>query len=283
VTKVRTKEIAQPIEYDQSVESDTSWYPLRIGIAHSALLYLVAIGLAELVTALVNPTLGVICHIAIFANLLIQAGLNSSPWERGFLLSLSIAPLIRIVSLGMPLGSFPQEWWYLLSAIPLYATTFVLTKSIPLTRRAIALQLPARRDWWLTIFVGLSGIPLGATEFLILHPAPIVSSFAVQKVAVAATILLFGTGIIEELIFRGILQTTTGEIFDSWWAIAYVSVLFGELHTGHMSAVDVFFVIGVALYFGAVVRRTRTLFGVSLAHGLTNIFLFIVFPLLHFV
>ena len=249
---------------------------------HSALAYLVAIGLAEVITALVNPMLGVICHIAIFGNLLIQAGLNRNPWERGFFLSLSIAPLIRIVSLGMPLAYFREEWWYLLTSIPLFATSFVVIRNIPLNRHEIGFQLPSLKHWPLTILVALSGIPLGAIEFTILHPAPIVPSMSFDGVAIASMILLVGTGLIEELIFRGILQTTTSEIFGSWWAILFVSVLFGELHTGHMSGLDVAFVIGVALYFGAVVRWTRTLLGVSFAHGLTNIFLFIVFPLLHF-
>ncbi len=278
-----TRDILQPIELDRSTGASFSWRlrHLRLETAHVALLYLAAIGLAEFITALIDPTLGVICHIFILVNLLIQASINRAWWERGFFLSLSIAPVIRIVSLGMPLGSFPQEWWYLLSAIPLYATCWMVIRTVPLTRREIGIQLPERRHWLLTVVVGISGIPLGLTEYLILKPDPIVSTFAFGGVAAASMILLVGTGIIEELIFRGILQATTSEIFGTWPAILYVSVLFGELHTGHMSLVDVFFVIGVALYFAAVVRKTRTLIGVSIAHGLTNIFLFVIFPLLH--
>src|SRR6185312_5018559 len=276
------REILHPIQIDRGGGSRPSWLLSQMDIAHSAVIYLAAIALAELITTIVNPTLGVICHIAIFVNLLVQAGINRCWWERGFFLSLTIAPLIRIVSLGMPLGTFPEEWWYLLSAIPLYATCYVVIKSIPLTRRQVGIQLPDDRDWPLTILVAVSGIPLGVIEYFILRPAPIVSSFAIGSVALASAILLFGTGVIEELIFRGILQATSSEIFAPWWSIVYVSVLFGVLHTGHMSVVDVIFVIGVALYFGAIVRKTRTLVGVSIAHGLTNIFLFVVLPLLHF-
>lgn len=246
-----------------------------------ALAYLLAIGMAEVITALVSPTWGVACHIFIFGNLLIQAGLNRRSWERGFYLSLSIAPLIRIVSMGMPLGFFRQEWWYLLSSIPLFATSFAVIRTLPLNRREIGLQLPDLKHFPVSILVALTGIPLGAIEFFILRPTPIVSSFGWQKVAIASAVLLVGTGFIEELIFRGILQTTVSEIFGSWWAIVYVSVLFGELHTGHMSAIDVVFVIFVALYFAAIVKWTRSLLGVSLAHGLTNIVLFIVLPLSH--
>ena len=278
------REILQPIQLDRSAGARFGWRlrHLRLETGHVAILYLAAIGLAEFITAAIDPTLGVICHIFILVNLLIQASINRYWWDRGFFLSMSIAPVIRIVSLGMPLGSFPQEWWYILSAIPLYATCWMVIRTVPLTRRQIGIQLPERRHVMLTVVVAVSGIPLGLMEYMILRPDPIVSTFALGGVAAASMILLVGTGIIEELIFRGILQATTSEIFGPWWAILYVSVLFGELHTGHMSVLDVFFVIGVALYFAAVVRKTRTLLGVSISHGLTNIFLFVVFPLLHF-
>ena len=277
-----SRDLAKPIVIGRAAEHRWRRRLRRMDVSYTALVYLAAIGMAEVITALVSPTWGVACHIFIFGNLLIQAGINHRPWERGLYLSLSIAPLIRIVSMGMPLGYFRQEWWYLLSSIPLFATSFVLTRTIPLNRHEIGLQLPDLRHMPVSILVALTGIPLGTIEFYILRPAPIVSSLSWQKVAVVSFILLIGTGFIEELIFRGILQATVSEIFGSWWAIVYVSVLFGELHTGHMSVIDVVFVIGVALYFAAIVRWTRSLLGVSLAHGLTNIVLFVVLPLTHF-
>ena len=276
------RDIVKPIQFGRTSEHRWLQRLRKMDVSRTALVYLAAVGMAELITAVVSPTWGVACHIFIFGNLLIQAGMNRRPWERGFYLSMSIAPLIRIVSMGMPLGYFRQEWWYLLSSIPLFATSFVIARTIPLNRREINLQMPDLRHLPLSLLVALSGIPLGAIEFVILRPTPIVSSLDWRKVTIASLILLIGTGFIEELIFRGILQTTVSELYNSWWAIVYVSVLFGELHTGHMSVVDVFFVIGVALYFAAVVKSTRSLLGVSLAHGLTNIFLFIVFPLTHF-
>ncbi|HUZ02104.1 MAG TPA: CPBP family intramembrane glutamic endopeptidase [Thermomicrobiaceae bacterium] len=239
-----------------------------------------AIAGAEVITALVNPTWGVVAHVVILGNLLIHAGMARTSWDRALYLSLVIAPVIRIVSLGMPLGQFPQEWWYALSSVPLYAVCYALVRSIPLTRRQIAVQLPRARDWPVTLAVAASGIGLGWIEYHILHQAPLAPSLGLEVIAVPSVILLVGTGAIEELIFRGILQSTAEEVFGRWPGIVFVSMLFAVLHTGHMSAVDVVFVFGVAVYFAAVVRWTRTLIGVSLAHGVTNIALFIVFPLL---
>lgn len=253
----------------------------RFRFQHVALLYLIAIAFSEVVTALLDPPIGVLCHVVIFCSLLVYATVVDQPWKRAFLLSLTLAPLIRIVSLGMPLGIFPQEWWYALTCGPLFVASYVLARTIPLNRRQISLQLPRWRHLPATMVVTLSGAGLGWIEYQILRPAPLVHSLTFQSLLLPSVILIVGTGMVEELIFRGILQATTAEVFSPWSAIVYVSVLFGVLHTGHMSVLDVIFVIPVAIYFAWVVRRTHSLVGVSLAHGLTNIMLFLILPLFH--
>jgi membrane protease YdiL (CAAX protease family) len=60
------------------------------------------------------------------------------------------------------------------------------------------------------------------------------------------------------------------------WGIIYVSYIFAILHIGFLSWIDVVFVFGVALFFGWVVKKTGSLLGVTLSHGITNIILFIV-------
>ena len=86
------------------------------------------------------------------------------------------------------------------------------------------------------------------------------------------------TGFVEELIFRGVLQQTAVEVFGSWWGIVYVSLLFAVLHIGFLSLIDVVFVFFVSLFFGWVVKKKGSLFGVTLAHGITNILLYLVVP-----
>ncbi len=252
----------------------------RMRLSLVGIAYLVAITLAELITALADPIWGIVFHGLILGGLIIHSALTGSDPDRRFLRSLTVAPVIRIISLGMPLGVFPQEWWYALTSIPLFAIAFLLIRSLPLGWQPIGLRFPAWRDWPLTILVMSSGVLLGFAEYTILQPRPLVGSLTLESVALPAAVLMVSTGLIEELLFRGILQATATESFGTWRGIAYVSLLFGVLHIGHLSIVDVGFVIGVALYFAVIVHWTRTLIGVSLAHGITNIMLFIVIPLL---
>ncbi len=75
-----------------------------------------------------------------------------------------------------------------------------------------------------------------------------------------------------------LLQRTVVEVFGGWWGIIYVSLLFAVLHMGFLSWIDVIFVFAVALFFGWVVKKAGSLFGVTLSHGITNILLYLVVP-----
>ena len=62
------------------------------------------------------------------------------------------------------------------------------------------------------------------------------------------------------------------------FGLLYVALLFAVLHIGYRSVLDVVFVFGVALLFGWVAEATWSLLGVTLAHGVTNIVLFLIMP-----
>jgi hypothetical protein len=125
--------------------------------------------------------------------------------------------------------------------------------------------------------VALSGLLFGVIEYLILAPEPMVTELTWQEVWLPALIFLMCTGFVEEFIFRGVLQRTAVEVFGGW-GIIYVSLLFAVLHMGFLSLIDVVFVFFVALFFSWVVKKTGSLLGVSLAHGITNIILYLVVP-----
>lgn len=243
-----------------------------------AVVYFATVVVAEIVTAMVHPLWGMIFHVAVLGALLVHASLPVLPVQRGLLLSLAMAPIIRIVSLGLPLGQFEPLWRYAIAALPLMAASGVIMQSIPLGARDIGIRLPARQSWVVTAHVALSGVVLGIVEFIILQPDPIVSKLTFQTVLLAAVILVVGTGVLEEVVFRGILQVTATKALGLWPGILFTSALFGVLHVGHLSVIDVAFVTAVGLYFAIVVHLTRTLIGVSIAHGLTNTMLFVVLP-----
>jgi len=190
------------------------------------------------------------------------------------LLSLAFAPLIRMLSLSLPLAGIPQVYWYLITSIPLFVAVHTTMRTLWLGWRDVGVNL---RAWALQPLVAVVGLLLGYVEYRILRPAPLAAAFTVQDLWLPALILLVSTGFMEELIFRGLMQYAAREALGGWH-IAYVSAVFAVLHVGYKSLWDVIFVFAVAVLFGVVTERTESILGVSLAHGLTNIVLFLVAP-----
>jgi membrane protease YdiL (CAAX protease family) len=91
----------------------------------------------------------------------------------------------------------------------------------------------------------------------------------------AAFLLLVTTGFVEEVIFRGVLQRSAVQVFGGW-GLVDVSLLFAVAHWIHNSLIDIVYVFVIALFFAWVVKKTGSLFGVTLAHGIANIVLFLV-------
>jgi len=240
-----------------------------------AIIYLLAITAAEAVTVFVQPVWGVVCHAIVLVAVVIHSALASDYRYRHLVLSLALVPLVRIISLSLPLVNIPQIWWYPIIYAPLLAAAIVVVRILGLRAREVGLSFSL---FPVQLTVGLSGLLFGVAEYFILAPEPMVVELTWQEVWLPALIFLVCTGVVEEFIFRGVLQRTAVEVFGGWWGIIYVSLLFAVLHMGFISWIDIVFVFAVALFFGWVVKKTGSLFGVTLAHGITNILLYLVVP-----
>jgi len=241
-----------------------------------ALFYLCAIVLAEVSITYFLPRFGLALHGFLLLFLLIQSALSEHIRTRRFLIALSLSPLTRVLSLVLPLKHFPLIYWYIIVGAPLAVAAILATKAgnlrwleVGLTFKKLPLQAP----------IALLGIGLGYLEYMILRPSPLVLELKLEQVWLPALILLIFTGLLEEYIFRGLLQRTAISRLGRGGVI-YSASVFSALHIGYHSLLDIFFVFLVALLFSWIVLRTGSIIGVSLAHGITNICLFLIFPFL---
>lgn len=242
----------------------------------SALISFAGVTIAEATTTLVEPRLGMALHGLVLIGLFLQASLLDRGQQRGFFLSMALAPLIRLLSLSLPLPSFPFMYWYAVVGAPLLLAAYAASRIGKVSRQ---MQGFALRRVPIQILIALSGIGLGYLEYLILRPAPLVAELRLELIWAPALILLIFTGFLEEWIFRGLMQYTAMRSFGRL-GFYYVAAVFAVLHLGYRSVLDVLFVFGVAVFFGWAVQRTGSISGVTIAHGLTNIGLFLVFPFL---
>lgn len=239
-----------------------------------ALLYLVAIATNEVLTTLYEPRWGLGLHSALLLVMLVHTAMV---WERplrDLLLTLSFAPLIRLVSLSLPLINFPVLYWYLITSVPLFVAVAIAMRTLRYDWRDVGVTW---RGFLWQVPLGLMGVLFGFTEHVILRPKALAQALTLEQLWLPALILMVSTGFAEEIIFRGLMQRA-GEDVLGGFNVAYVSLVFAVLHVGYKSLLDLVFVFGVAIVWGYIRERTHSILGVSLAHGLTNVVLFLVAP-----
>jgi len=260
---------------EAGAKSETGFWLFRQE-ARLAVLYLLAIVGAEVVTNFFSLVGGVICHTILLAALIVHSSLVAKSPSHKLLLALCLAPLTRIMSLSMPLAQFSPIYWYLIIYPPLFLAAWVAMRRLNFTARETGLTAQ-KLPWQLA--VGLTGIIFGVAEYLILRPEPLISELYWGEVLFPAFVLLVGTGFVEEFVFRGVVQRASMEALGRW-GLLYVALVFAVLHLIHHSAIDIVFVFAIALFFGWVVNKTGSLLGVTLSHGITNITLYLIIPLL---
>jgi len=104
--------------------------------------YAAAIATAEIVTVVVDARWGVGLHVAVLWALLLHYALAKEVSEGKALLALCLAPMIRILSLGMPLEDVDLVYWFLITGVPMIVAALV-ARTLGLTRDDLGLTLDA--------------------------------------------------------------------------------------------------------------------------------------------
>ncbi|MCS7114988.1 MAG: CPBP family intramembrane glutamic endopeptidase [Nitrososphaerota archaeon] len=236
------------------------------------------IAAAEVTTYFVNPAYGLFAYSFLLVALLaLSVFWHESNPASSLFLALSLAPITRIASLSLPLAHLPSYFWYPASGTLMLAAAIAVIRVQGLSSGEVGLTF---KKPLAQLGLGLTGMPLGALEYLILRPEPLASGLSPAGYALLALAIAFYTGFVEELVFRGIMQGTAVKALGWKAGLLGVSIIFALLHIGWFSALDLIFVFAVGLIFGYAVLKTGSLVGASLSHGLTNVGLFIVFPFL---
>jgi hypothetical protein len=236
--------------------------------------YLAALSAAELVTALVAPRVGLFFHAVLLVVLFLHTALDRRQTVHRLLLCLSLVPLMRLLSLSLPLADFHLSSWYLTVTVPLLAAAVAVMHVLDLSWRDVGLS---RGRVLVQLGIALAGLPLGYVEHYVLHPEPLSEALTLGEVWLPSLILMICTGFGEELVFRGLIQRTAGQVLGGWDVI-YAATLSAVTCVGYGSLTNALFVLGVAAIFGWIRRSTGSILGISVAHGLTNAVLFLVMP-----
>lgn len=106
-----------------------------------ALIYLAAVTAAEFITVAFRPLWGIAFHIAILVVVVSRSALANGQTRQHLLLSLALVPLVRIISLAIPLVNIPRIWWYPVIYMPLLASAIVVTRVAGMKAKDVGLTL----------------------------------------------------------------------------------------------------------------------------------------------
>lgn len=242
-----------------------------------AIIYMLLFVVAELATDFFSLAGGLVSYTIILIIIIIHSTVlmkRESPVSR-LMLSLSLIPLVRMLSQFMPFTQFSTVYWYIIIYPPLFVAGWIARRRLNYTSSEVGFII---KGFPTQMLIALSGFAFGVLEYLVLRPTePLIPDLSFGKIVLALAALGAGTGLVEEYIFRGVIQKAALDVMKGW-GLYYVSFLFAILHMIHNSALDVVLVFAIGLFFAWIVKRTGSLLGVTLAHTITNFMLFVILP-----
>ncbi|WP_211202835.1 CPBP family intramembrane glutamic endopeptidase [Geodermatophilus dictyosporus] len=228
-----------------------------------------AVVAAELLVALVDPVAGAVAHGLLLVVLLFR-------WvsvEDATTLVLTLLPLGRLTSLALT-PQYHGPATYALTGLPLLLGVLWMSRGFPGSDEHT--QPTAGRTG---AAVALSGIPLGWAAHALL-PLPVLDDPRAAVTITAGVLVTFlFAGVLEELLFRGLVLRTLERAFGGW-AVVLSDVLFVAAYLPVRDPGVLAFMAVVGLAFGEYVRRTRRLAPVAIAHGLMAAGALVVFPVI---
>lgn len=200
---------------------------------------------------------------------------GSNTWLRVAIDAVALIFATRVVLSPFPVGFVGMSIF-----LPTIYTLILVTIILYSVYRGISardLRLPAgKRRISLQLCMGAAtGVAIGLIEYFILRPSPLLSGASlVQMIAYIVIAPVIMVGIVEELLFRGLLQGSLEKITSRWQAIGISSIIFGLMHIGWMNPLEVLFAYGAAVVFGYIATVTDSLIAPITAHALGNFVLY---------
>lgn len=228
-----------------------------------ALVAVVAIATGEILIAANLPIMGTFIHTTLLMIFLIF-GMMMTRDMQALLAAFALAPLLRLLSLTVPITYLLPAAWPLLVSITLLVASGWAVRSLHLTRAELGLRLGSWKEQLLLI-VGSTTVG-GVLSWLLPVPA---WNTAVPILAA----LSFGlAGIVEEWLFRGIIQAAAVRVFDSqgWIWSALISA---TLYISTQSVVLIALGLVLSLGFARIMQHTGTIWSIMLSHGIINVIL----------
>jgi membrane protease YdiL (CAAX protease family) len=240
---------------------------------------IIFIALAEILIFFNRTGIAVWVHIGTLTALVLSNMFIRDSEINRIYQALMLLPVLRLVNLSMPVFFETTLYTFIFIYAPLAIPVAVIImhqqsslKEIGITSKHIV--------GYIILSIPL-GFLLGLGEYLTIRTGYLIPDVSVENLLKLTLIMIFFVGLIEELIFRSILQTRLEQALNSREALLITSILFGLMHSGYGTFYEILYTGFVGLFIGFAFYKTKSLPFVAVLHGCVNVFLFGVIPHLY--
>jgi len=189
---------------------------------------------------------------------------------------LMLLPLFRLLNIAMPVFFKLTIYSYSLVYAPMFIPIYYILKEkvISISEAGITVK----GFWFYLPLAIVVGFALGWGENNVLHAGSLIPDINLKNILLLSLTMTLFVGVVEEFMFRSALQTVLEQRLGSIGGLLACSIIFGFMHSGYRLPLEVLYVTFAGVIFGLLFWLTKSLPIIALAHGITNISLFLVVP-----
>jgi membrane protease YdiL (CAAX protease family) len=245
--------------------------------------YVALIASAEACVAFVSPVAGAATYAVVLTLLLTDAVLRQAPDNEprtpaprvplvDALLALSFLPVLRLVSMSAPVGAGSDVGRLLLVAAIILTAIAWAVWGVRLPRVSPQPRVPSVESGvaWLVV-------PIAVGAYFAMRPAPLAEGDAWGDLAAAALAVTLAA-VVEEVIFRGFIQTSFTRVYGAAAAPVFATAVYVIFYLSVRPGGMIAYAALLGLVLGRVVQRSHSLADAIVIHSVANVTLFVLLP-----
>ena len=187
--------------------------------------------------------------------------------------ALALVSVFRVVNLSFALVSTVTIYWLATIYGVMFLPIILLIIHEKLSWHDLGID-DVRRSALLLPLGAVIGADFGVIEYAILANKPLIPNASVSQLIQLSIVMIFFVALVEELLFRVLLQPQLIERTGAIPGILITSVIFGAMHSGYVNGYELLFATGAGVVLGVAFYETKNLALVVTINAVNNIVLF---------
>jgi uncharacterized protein len=236
----------------------------------------ICIVFTEFLIFLGNMGIAIWLHIGILVALSFSSLLIKDPEIQKIHQALMLLPVLRLINLSMPVFFETTLYTFIFIYGSLAIPVAIVISYQRYTLEQIGISMKNIKEYMI-LSIPLS-LVLGLGEYVTIKSEYLIPDLTFKNLLKLTFIMVFFVGLVEELIFRAILQTRLEKTLGIGESLLITALLFGFMHSGYGTFYEILYTGFVGLVMGLAFYKTKSLPFIMVLHGFINVYLFGIFP-----